>query len=84
VFFKLDTGSLSRGATEPDRGVEHPPESRAEVKERVELRLYSKSATALHVMGRSLLFQILGSVQAVHGVTSVKFSLLSVGLFGNF
>jgi len=32
----MGTGSLSQG-----RGVEHPPHSRAEVKERVELYLYS-------------------------------------------
>jgi len=33
---QMGTGSLSQG-----RGVEHPPHSRAEVKERVELYLYS-------------------------------------------
>ena len=34
---------LSRGVKRPGRGVDHPPASSAEVKERVELYLYSPS-----------------------------------------
>ena len=39
----------------PVRGVNHPPPSRAEVKERVELFLYSPSGPSQSVKGRTLL-----------------------------
>ena len=38
------------------RGVNHPPPSRAEVKERVELYLYSPSGPSWSVLGRTLLY----------------------------
>ena len=38
----------------PGRGVEHPPTSCAEVKERVELYLYSPSGPSWPVIGRAL------------------------------
>ena len=45
--YTMGTRSLSRGVKRPGRGVDHPPVSSAEVKERVELYLYSWS-----VLGR--------------------------------
>jgi len=39
------------GVKRPGRGVDHPPPSRAEVKERVELYLYSPSGTSRPVLG---------------------------------
>ena len=39
------------GVERPVRGIEHPPLSRAEVKERVELYLYSNSRPSWSVMG---------------------------------
>ena len=38
--YAMDTGSFP-GVKRPERDVEHPPQSSAEVKERVELYLYS-------------------------------------------
>jgi hypothetical protein len=46
----MGTGSLQR-AKRPGRGVDHPPSSTAEVKERVELYLYSPSAPSWPVLG---------------------------------
>ena len=39
----------------PGRGVDHPPPTSTEVKERVELYLYSPSGPSWHVLGRDLL-----------------------------
>ena len=44
------TGSFP-GVKRPGRGVDHPPASRAEVKERAELYLYSSSGPSCHVLG---------------------------------
>ena len=44
------TGSFT-GIKRPGRGVDHPPTSIAEVKERVELYLYSPSGPSWHVLG---------------------------------
>jgi hypothetical protein len=44
------TGSF-RGVKRPERGVDHPPPSSPEVKERVELYLYSPSGPSWHVLG---------------------------------
>jgi hypothetical protein len=40
-----------QGLKQPGRGVNHPPPSSAEVKERVELYLYSPSGPTLPVLG---------------------------------
>jgi len=46
------TGSfLGGGVKRPGRGIDHPPPSRAEVKERVELYLYSPSGPSWAVLG---------------------------------
>ena len=51
--YKMGTGS-SPGVKRPGRGVEHPPSSGAEVKERVELYLYSPFGPSWPVIGRPL------------------------------
>jgi len=43
------------GVKWPRRGVDHPPLSMAEVKERVALYLYSSSVPSWHVLGGNLL-----------------------------
>ena len=50
VSYKLGTGSLP-GRKRPGRGVDHPPPSSAEVKEREELYIYSPSGTSWRVLG---------------------------------
>jgi hypothetical protein len=42
------------GVKRPGRGVDHPPSSSVEVKERVELYLYSPSGLSWPVLGRTL------------------------------
>jgi hypothetical protein len=49
----MGTGSFP-GVKWPERGVDHPPPSSAEVKERVELYLYSPSGPSWPVLGRTL------------------------------
>jgi hypothetical protein len=46
----VDTGSFL-GVKRPGRGVKHPPTSNTEVKERVELYLYSPSGPSWSVLG---------------------------------
>ena len=45
------------GVKRPGRGVDHPPPSSTEVKERVELYLYSPSGPSWPVLGRTLPLQ---------------------------
>jgi hypothetical protein len=47
------------GVKRKGRGVDHPPPSSAEVKERVELYLYSPSGPSWPVLGRTLPFTLL-------------------------
>jgi len=42
------------GVKRPGRGIDHPPPSRAEVKERVQLYLYSPSGSSWLVLGWTL------------------------------
>jgi hypothetical protein len=51
----MGTGSFP-GVKQPGRGVDHPPPSIAEVKERVELYLYSHSGPSWPVLGWTLLY----------------------------
>jgi hypothetical protein len=51
----MGTGSFP-GVKRPGRDVDHPPQSRAEVKERVELYLYSSSGPLWTVLGGTLPF----------------------------
>jgi hypothetical protein len=51
--YTMDTGSFL-GEKRPGRSVDHPPTSRAEVKERVELYLYSPSGHSWPVLCRIL------------------------------
>ena len=48
--YTMDTGSFS-GVKRPGRGVDHPPSSSAEVKERIELYIYSPSGPSWPVLG---------------------------------
>jgi hypothetical protein len=48
--YTMGTGSLP-GVKRPGRGVDHPPPSSAEVKESVELYLYSPSGPSWLVLG---------------------------------
>jgi len=48
--YTKDTGSFP-GVKRPGSGVGHPPQSSAEVKERVELHLYSPSGPSWLVLG---------------------------------
>ena len=50
VSYTVGTGSFP-GVKRPGRGVDHPPQSSAEVKERVELYLYSTSGPSWPVLG---------------------------------
>jgi hypothetical protein len=52
----MGTGSFP-GVKRPGRGVDHPPQSSAEVKERGELYLYSPSGPSWTVLGRTLLLR---------------------------
>ena len=52
----MGTGSLP-GIKRLERGVEHPPPSSSEVKDRVELYLYSPSGLSWPVLGRTLPLQ---------------------------
>ena len=54
AIYTMGTGSLSRGIKQPGRGVTHQPPSSADVKERVELYLYSPSGPSWPVPGRTL------------------------------
>ena len=46
------------GVNRPGLGVNHPPPSSTEVKERVELHLYSPSGPSWPVLGRTLLYLV--------------------------
>jgi hypothetical protein len=48
--YTMGTGSFP-GAKRPGRGVDHPPLSSAEVKERIKLYLYSPSGPSWSVLG---------------------------------
>jgi len=50
--YTMGTGSFV-GVKRPGRGVDHPPTSSAEVKERVELYLYFPSGPSWPVLGRN-------------------------------
>jgi hypothetical protein len=50
AYYTMGTGSFP-GVKRPGRGVDHPTPYSAEVKERVELYLYSTSETSRPVMG---------------------------------
>jgi hypothetical protein len=51
--YTMGTGSFP-GVNRPGRRADHPPPTGAEVKERVELYLYSPSGPSWHVLGKSL------------------------------
>jgi len=51
VSCKMGTGSLFPGVKRPERGVAYPTPCSVEVKERVELYLYSPSGSSCPVIG---------------------------------
>ena len=53
----MGTGSFP-GVKRPGRDGDHPPPSSAEVKERVELYLYSPSGPSWPVLGRNLPYNL--------------------------
>jgi hypothetical protein len=61
VSYTIGTGSFP-GVKRTARSVDHPPPSRAEVKERVELYLYSPSGPSWPVLGWTLPFTVRVSV----------------------
>jgi len=56
--YTVGTGSFP-GVKRPGRGVDHPPQPRVEVKERVELYLYSPSGSSWPVLGWTLTLPLL-------------------------
>jgi hypothetical protein len=60
----MGTGSFL-GVKRPGRGVDHPPPSSAEIKERVELYLYSPFGPSWPVVGRTLLYLFANVVLSV-------------------
>jgi hypothetical protein len=66
VFYTMHTGSFL-GIKQPGLGIDHPPPSSAEVKERVELYLYSTSVPSWPVIGCTLPLHVI-SVGARGGV----------------
>jgi len=59
----MGTGSLP-GIKRPERGVDDPPLSSAEAKERVEVYLYSLSGPSWPVPGRTLTFTFTFTIRA--------------------
>jgi hypothetical protein len=55
LLYNLYRASLPR-VKRPERGVDHPPPSSVEVKERIELYFYSPSGASLPVIGWTLTF----------------------------
>jgi hypothetical protein len=51
TLYKIATGSLFPAVKWPGRDVDHPPPASAEVKERVELNLYSSCGPSWPVLG---------------------------------
>jgi hypothetical protein len=64
------------GVKRPRLGVNHPPQFSAEVKERVELYLYSSSRPSLPVLGRNFTFTVV-RFPSVHPLVSFRTRLLS-------
>jgi hypothetical protein len=58
----MGTGSFP-GVKRPGRGLYHPPPTSAEVKERVELYLYSPSGLSWPVLGKTLYLYLLLSAR---------------------
>ena len=74
--YTMGTGSLPE-VKWPGRGVDHLPPYSAEVKERVELYLYSTSGTSWSVIGRTLPFPLLRIRLFSFLLTSSSFSLIA-------
>jgi hypothetical protein len=64
------------GVRKPGRGVNHPPPSSTEVKERVELYLYSPSGSSWPVLGRTLPLRFVTMVSMETAVSETVVSVL--------
>jgi len=60
----IGTGSFRGGVKRPGRGVDHPPTSSVDVKERVKLYVYSPSGSKWPLLGWTLPFLFLSKGQA--------------------
>jgi hypothetical protein len=69
------TGS-SPAVKRPGRGFDHPPPSSAEVKERVELNLYSPSGSSWPFIGWSLSFTVTSVALAIQNAMDIPHSVL--------
>jgi hypothetical protein len=67
----VGTGSFP-GVKRPGRGVDHQLPSSAEVKERVELYLYSPSGPSWPVTGRPLPLPVMNKAIKINGIVSVE------------
>jgi hypothetical protein len=63
----MGTGSFA-GVKRPGRGVEHPPPSSAEVKERVELYLYSPSGPSWSFLGQNFTINTKEENRFIHSI----------------
>jgi hypothetical protein len=66
------------GVKRPGRGVDHPPPSSAEVKERVELYLYAPSGPSWPVLGRTLPLPLCVMLQNVLCIYNVLNDVISI------
>jgi len=64
------------GVNRPGRGMDYPPASSAEVKERVELYVYSRSVFSWPVLGWTLLHIILISCMILTCFTGIQLNML--------
>jgi len=76
--YAMGTGSFS-GVNRPERGVDHPPPPSTEVKERVDLYLYSPSGPSWPVIGLTFTFTVYN--RFMQPLYKVSYSLLNL-LFG--
>ena len=80
--YTMGTVSLSWGVNRPGRGVDHPHPSSAEVKERLDLYLYSPSGPSWPVLGRTLTLPLLSTLNLGFMWISVRQTARNVvGLF---
>ena len=81
AFYTIITGSLSWGVKQLGCGIDHPPPSSAEVKERVQLYLYSPSAPLWPVIGWTFTFTLHCNIYKTQRLYSTTPTLYPVGAF---
>jgi hypothetical protein len=70
----MGTGSFP-GVKRPGRGIDHPHPSSVEVKERVEIYMYSPSVHACPVLGVNFTFTFLFLLEGESGIEATTFRL---------